>query len=115
MAEWITHAQVRKRFQEHFCESLYDHPELVTPDTIVEHEKMKDIMREENGTALSLCNTTYRTNLHYAFLYTIQDKVYDNGKWYIAYITNDQRINVPISATLIKEMYGCLKEKLKEQ
>ena len=84
MAEWITHAQVRKRLQE------------------------------ENGTALSLCNTTYRTNLHYAFLYTIQDKVYDNGKWYIAYITNDQRINVPISATLIKEMYGCLEEKLKE-
>lgn len=115
MAEWITHAQVRKRFQDHFCESLYDHPELVTPDTIVEHEKMKDIMREENGTALSLCNTTYRTNLHYAFLYTIQDKVYDNGKWYIAYITNDQRINVPISATLIKEMYGCLEEKLKGQ
>lgn len=38
-----------------------------------------------------------------------------NGKWYIAYITNDQRINVPISATLIKEMYGCLEEKLKEQ
>lgn len=115
MAEWITQAQVRKRFQDHFCESLYDHPELVTPDTVVEYEKMKDIMIEENGTALSLCNTTYHTNLHYAFLYTIQDKVYDNGKWYIAYITNDQRINVPISATLIKEVYGCLEEKLKEQ
>lgn len=112
MSEWITHTQVRKRFQDHFCESLYDHTELVTRDTVVEYEKMKDIMREENGTALSLCDTT---NLHYAFLYTLQDKVYNNGKWYIAYITNDQRINVPISATLIKEMYGCLEEKLKEQ
>lgn len=50
-----------------FCESLYDHPELVTPDTVVLYEKMKDTMIEENGTALSLCNTTYRTNLHYAF------------------------------------------------
>ena len=77
--------------------------------------KTKYIMREENGTALSLCNTTYRTNLHYAFLYTIKDKVYDNGKYYIAYITNDQRINVPISASLIKEKYKCLEEKLKEQ
>lgn len=114
MAEWITQAQVRKRFQDHFCESLYDHPELVTPDTVVEYEKMKDIMIEENGTALSLCNT-YRNNLHYAFLYNISDKVYNNGKWYIAYITNDQRIDVPISATLIKEVYGCLEEKLKEQ
>jgi CRISPR/Cas system-associated exonuclease Cas4 (RecB family) len=114
MAEWITHAQVRKRFQDHFCESLYDHPELVTPDTVVEYEKMKDIMREEKGTALSLCNTTYRTNLHYAFLYVIKDKVYDNGKWYIAYITKDQRIDVPISASLIKEKYRCLEEKLKE-
>lgn len=114
MAEWITHAQVRKRFLDHFCVSLYDHPELVTPDTVVEHEKMKDIMREENGTALSLCNTTYRTNLHYAFLYVIKDKVYDNGKWYIAYITKDQRIDVPISASLIREIYTCLEEKLKE-
>ena len=39
MAEWITQAQVRKRFQDHFCESLYDHPELVTPDTVVEYKK----------------------------------------------------------------------------
>lgn len=115
MSEWITHAQVRKRFQDHFCESLYDHPELVTPETVVQYENMKDIMEEENGTALSLCSTTYRTNLHYAFLYTTKEKTYDNGKWYIAYITNDQRINVPISATLIKEIYGCLVEKLKEQ
>lgn len=114
MAEWITHAQVRKRFQEHFCESLYDHPELVTPETLVEWERMKDIMEEENGTALTLCNTTYRTNLHYAFLYRIKEKTYDNGKWYIAYITNDQRIDVPISASLIKEKYSCLEEKLKE-
>lgn len=114
MAEWITHAQVRKRFQDHFCESLYDHPELVTLDTVVEYEKMKDIMREEKGTALSLCNTTYRVNLHYAFLYVIKDKVYDNGKWYIAYITKDQRIDVPISASLIKEKYRWLEEKLKE-
>lgn len=114
MSEWITHAQVRKRFQDHFCESLYDHPELVTPDTVVEYEKMKDIMSEERGTALSLCNTTYHTNLHYAFLYVIKDKVYDNGKWYIAYITKDQRIDVPISASLIKEKYTWLEEKLKE-
>lgn len=114
MAEWITHAQVRKRFQDHFLESLYEHPELVASDTVVEYEKMKDIMIEERGTALSLCNTTYRTNLHYAFLYVIKDKVYDNGKWYIAYITKDQRIDVPISASLIKEKYRWLEEKLKE-
>lgn len=115
MAEWITHAQVRKRFQDHFCESLYDHPELVTHDTAVEYEKLKDIMKEENGTALSLCNTTYRTNLHYAFLYIRKEKIYDNGRWYIAYITHDQRIDVPISAALIKEKYRWLEEKLKEQ
>ena len=115
MSEWITHAQVRKRFQDHFCESLYDHPELVTPDTVVEYEKMKDIMREESGTALSLCSTTYRTNLHYAFLYIIKDKVYDNGKWHVAYISKDQRIDVPISESLIKEKYSWLEEKLKEQ
>ena len=74
MAKWITHAQVRKRFQDHFCESLYDHPELVTTDTVVEYEKMKDIMREENGTALSLCNTIYRNNLHYAFYMPLKIK-----------------------------------------
>lgn len=114
MAEWITHAQVRKSFQDHLCESLYDHPELVTHDTVVEYEKMKDIMEEENGTALSLCNTTYRTNLHYAFLYTTKAKTYDNGRYYVAYITNDQRIDVPISKSLIKELYSCLEEKLKD-
>lgn len=115
MAEWITHAQVRKRFQEHFCDSLYNHPELITPNTVVEWERMKDIMEEENGTALTLCNTTYRTNLHYAFLYRVNEKTYNNGKWHIAYITNDQRINVPFSASLIKEIYSCLEEKLKVQ
>ena len=56
---------------------------------------------------------------HYVVVHTapiyIKDKVYDNGKWYIAYITNDQRINVPVSASLIKEKYKCLEEKLKEQ
>ena len=114
MGEWITHAQIRKRFQDHFCESLYDHPELVTPNTVVEYEKMRDIMKEENGTALSLCNTTYRTNLHYAFLYITKAKTYDNGRYYVAYITNDQRIDVPISKSLIKEIYTCLEEKLKE-
>lgn len=76
---------------------------------------MKDIMREENGTALSLCNTTYITNLHYAFIYKVKEHIYDNGKYYIAYITKDQRINVPISATLIKEVYSWVSEKLKEK
>lgn len=75
---------------------------------------MRDIMNEENGTALSLCNTTYRTNLHYSFLYTTKAKTYDNGRYYIAYITNDQRIDVPISKSLIREIYSCLEEKLKE-
>ena len=115
MPEWITHAQVRKRFQDHFCETLYEHPELVTPHTVEEYEHIKDIMRKEHGTALSLCNTSYRTNLHYAFLYKIKDTVYDNGKYYIAYITNDQRIDVPISVTLIKELYLWVEEKLKEE
>ena len=114
MSEFITHAQVRKRFQAHFCETLYEHPELVTPSTLVEYEHMKDVMRAENGVALSLCNTTYRTNLHYAFLYKIKEKTYDNGKYYIAYITNNQRIDAPISATLVKELYSWVVEKLKE-
>ena len=105
MSEWITHAQVRKRFQDHFCETLYEHPEIVTPQTIEEYE---------HRTALIVCNTTYKTNIHYAFLYKLKDKVYDNGKYYIAYITNDQRIDVPISATLIKELYSWVEEKLKE-
>nr|DAV13970.1 MAG TPA: hypothetical protein [Caudoviricetes sp.] len=115
MSEWITHSQVRKRFQDHFCETLYEHPEIVTPQTIEEYEHIKDIMVEEHGTALSVCNTTYKTNIHYAFLYKLKDKVYDNGKYYIAYITNDQRIDVPISATLIKELYSWVEEKLKEK
>lgn len=114
MSEWITHAQVRKRFQDHFCETLYDHPDLVTPKTVEEYEHMKDIMREENGTALSLCNTTYMSNLHYAFIYKVKEHVYDNGKYYIAYITKDQRIDVPISKSLIKEYYSWILEKLKE-
>lgn len=71
MSEWITHAQVRKRFKDHFCETLYEHPEILTPQTIEEYEHIKDIMREENGTALSVCNTTYKTNIHYAFLYKL--------------------------------------------
>ena len=71
-------------------------------------------MKEENGTALSLCNTTYRTNLHYAFLHITKSKTYDNGRYYVAYITNDQRIDVPISKSLIRELYSCLEEKLKE-
>ena len=114
MSEWLTHAQVRKAFQDHFCESLYEHPTLVSPYTIEEYEHIKDIMREENGTALSVCNTTYKTNIHYAFLYKIKLKSYDNGKYYIAYITNGQRIDVPISATLINEFYSWVEEKLKE-
>lgn len=114
MPEWITHAQVRRRFQGHFCESLYDHPNLVTPKTVEEYEHMKDIMREENGTALSLCSTANINNLHYAFIYKVKERVYDNGKYYIAYITNDQRINVPISKSLIKETYSWILEKLKE-
>lgn len=114
MPEWITHAQVRRRFQDHLCESLYDYPNLVTPKTVEEYERMKDIMREENGTALSLCNTTYITNLHYAFIYKLKENIYDNGKYYIAYITNDQRIDVPISKALIKEYYSWILEKLKE-
>lgn len=114
MAEFITHAQVRKRLQEHFCETLYEHPDLVTPKTVEDYEHMKDIMREENGTALSLCNTTYITNLHYAFIYKLKERVYDNGKYYIAYITNNQRIDVPISKSLIKETYQWVLEKLKE-
>ena len=115
MSEWITHAQVRRRFQDHFCETLYDQPELVTPTTVTEYEHMKDIMRAENGTALSLCNTTYRNNLHYAFIYKLKERTYDNGKYYIAYITNDQRIDVPISKILIKEAYLWVLEKLKEK
>jgi hypothetical protein len=115
MPEWITHAQVRKSFQDHFCETLYEHPNLVTPKTVEEYEHMKDIMREENGTALSLCNTTYINNLHYAFIYKLKERVYDNGKYYIAYITNDQRIDVPISKALIKEMSTWVLEKLKEK
>lgn len=114
MSEWITHAQVRRRFQEHFCETLYEHPNLVTPKTVEEYEGVKDIMREENGTALSLCNTTYITNLHYAFIYKLKESTYDNGKYYIAYITKDQRIDVPISNSLIKEYYSWILEKLKE-
>lgn len=114
MSEWITHAQVRRCFQNHFCETLYEHPNLVTPKTVEEYERMKDIMREENGTALSLCNTTYITNLHYAFIYKSKESVYDNGKYYIAYITKDQRIDVPISKSLIKEAYSWVLEKLKE-
>ena len=114
MTEWITHAQVRRRFQDHFCETLYEHPEIVTTQTIEEYEHIKDIMREEHGTALSVCITTLKTNIHYAFLYKIKNKVYDNGKYYIAYITNDQRIDVPISETLIKELYPWVKQKLEE-
>lgn len=114
MSEFITHAQVRKRFQDHFCETLYDHPELVDANTVEEYQRIYDIMREENGTALSLCNTTYKTNLHYAFLYKIKVKTYDNGKYYIAYITNNQRIDVPISLTLLKELYSWVLEKLKD-
>lgn len=113
MPEWITHAQVRRCFQDHFCETLYEHPNLVTPKTVEEYEHMKDIMREENGTALSLCNTTYITNLHYAFIYKLKESVYDNGKYYIAYITKDQRVDVPISKSLIKEYYSWVLEKLK--
>ena len=114
MPEWITHAQVRRRFQDHFCESLYDHPDLVTPKTVEEYENIKGVMIEENGTALSLCNTTYITNLHYAFIYKLKGHVYDNGKYYIAYITNDQRIDVPISKSLIKEVYSWILKKLKD-
>lgn len=114
MPEWITHAQVRRRFQEHFCESLYDHPDLVTPKTVEEYENIKDVMIEENGTALSLCNISYITNLHYAFIYKVKEHDYDNGKYYIAYITNNQRVDVPISKSLIKELYSWILEKLKE-
>lgn len=114
MPEWITHAQVRRRFQDHFCESLYDHPDLVTPKTVEEYENIKDVMIEENGTALSLCNISCITNLHYAFIYKVKEHVYDNGKYYIAYITNNQRVDVPISKSLIKEAYSWVLEKLKE-
>ena len=44
---------------------------------------------------------------------TLELLINDNGKWYIAYITKNQRIDVPISVSLIKEKYRCLEEKLK--
>ena len=73
MAEWITHAQVRKRFQDHFCESLYDHPELVTPDTVVEYEKMKDTMEEEMVQHFH-CVTQHIVPIYIMHFYTLRKK-----------------------------------------
>lgn len=97
----LTQATMRQRYLSQVCQTIYDHPECITQQNLNFWDWTHQEMINENGANLTVCYTN--KTLHLAYVY--HRKTYsDNGHYYLAYFTPEERYDMSISKEALREV-----------
>ena len=97
----LTQATMRQRYLSQVGKNIYDYPESCTQQNLNFWEWTRQEMLRENGANIAVCYTN--KTLHLAYVY--HRKTYsDNGHYYLAYFTPEERYDMSISKESLREV-----------
>ena len=97
----LTQSTMRHRYLSQVAKNIYDYPESCTQQNLNFWEWTRQEMLRENGANIAVCYTN--KTLHLAYVY--HRKAYsDNGHYYLAYFTPEERYDMSISKEALREV-----------
>ena len=97
----LSQATMRQRYLSHVAQNIYDYPDKCSNQNLDFWYWTLQEMYRENGANIAVVYT--EKTLHLAYVY--RHRTYsDNGRYYLAYFTPEERYDMPINKEALREV-----------